>query len=63
LPLLPVGTGARALRDATAPTRHARAAKEEQLFTELRYLVPPMPADELERRRALYKCAAPGPCA
>ncbi|KAJ3862890.1 atypical/HisK protein kinase [Lentinula novae-zelandiae] len=32
-----------------------RAAKEEQMFRELGYLVAPNPLDELERRRALYK--------
>ncbi|KIK10098.1 hypothetical protein K443DRAFT_670728 [Laccaria amethystina LaAM-08-1] len=32
-----------------------RAAKEEQMYTELGYLAPPNPPDELERRRALYK--------
>lgn len=32
-----------------------RAAKEEQMYSELGYLVPPNPPDELERRRALYK--------
>lgn len=33
-----------------------RAAKEEQMYSELGYLAPPNPPDELERRRALYKC-------
>ena len=33
-----------------------RAAKEEHMFNELGYLAPPNPPDELERRRALYKC-------
>lgn len=32
-----------------------RAAKEEQMYTELGYLAPPNPPVELERRRALYK--------
>ncbi|TFY51631.1 hypothetical protein EVJ58_g10462 [Rhodofomes roseus] len=32
-----------------------RAAKEEQMYSELGYLAPPNPTDELERRRALYK--------
>ena len=32
-----------------------RAAKEEQMYSELGYLAPPNPPDELERRRALYK--------
>ncbi|KAJ3990147.1 atypical/HisK protein kinase [Lentinula detonsa] len=32
-----------------------RAAKEEQMFRDLGYLVAPNPPDELERRRALYK--------
>jgi hypothetical protein len=55
LPVLPLSTGA-PLRDGTASARHLRAAKEEQLFNELGYLIPPMPNDELDRRRALYKC-------
>lgn len=33
-----------------------RAAKEEQMFRELGYLAAPNPPDEVERRRALYKC-------
>jgi hypothetical protein len=33
-----------------------RAAKEEQLYEELGYLVAPRPPDEAERRRALHKC-------
>ncbi|THV02842.1 hypothetical protein K435DRAFT_836182 [Dendrothele bispora CBS 962.96] len=32
-----------------------RAAKEEQMFHDLGYLIPPNPPDETERRRALYK--------
>ncbi|PCH42325.1 histidine kinase, partial [Wolfiporia cocos MD-104 SS10] len=32
-----------------------RAAKEEQMYSELGYLAPPNPPKELERRRALYK--------
>lgn len=32
-----------------------RSAKEEQMFSELGYLAPPNPPDELERRRALYQ--------
>lgn len=36
-----------------------RAAKEEQMYSELGYLAPPNPPDELERRRALYKCVVP----
>lgn len=32
-----------------------RAAKEEHMFSELGYLAPPNPPDELERRKALYK--------
>jgi hypothetical protein len=38
-----------------------RAAKEEQMFAELGYLAPPNPPDELERRRALYKCDPDSP--
>ncbi|EKM58067.1 uncharacterized protein PHACADRAFT_159124 [Phanerochaete carnosa HHB-10118-sp] len=36
-------------------THASRSAKEEQMFSELGYLAPPNPPDELERRRALYK--------
>jgi hypothetical protein len=32
-----------------------RAVKEEQMFADLGYLVPPHPPNELERRRALYR--------
>jgi hypothetical protein len=32
-----------------------RAAKEEYMFKELGYLAAPIPPDEIERRRALYK--------
>ncbi|KAF9060821.1 hypothetical protein BDP27DRAFT_1339078 [Rhodocollybia butyracea] len=32
-----------------------RAAKEEHMFKELGYLAAPIPPDEMERRRALYK--------
>lgn len=32
-----------------------RPVREEQMYTELGYLVAPYPPDELERRRALYK--------
>jgi hypothetical protein len=32
-----------------------RAVKEEQMFADLGYLVPPNPPNELERRRALYR--------
>ncbi|KAF9048592.1 hypothetical protein BJ165DRAFT_1526030 [Panaeolus papilionaceus] len=35
--------------------RISRAAKEEQMFSELEYLAPPHPPNELDRRRALYK--------
>ncbi|KAK7454471.1 hypothetical protein VKT23_011227 [Stygiomarasmius scandens] len=42
-----------ALGSIGSPT--TRAAKEEQMFLELGYLIPPNPPDELERRRALYK--------
>lgn len=33
----------------------SRSAKEEQMFSELGYLAPPNPPNELERRRALYR--------
>lgn len=36
-------------------SRASRSAKEEQMFSELGYLAPPNPPDELERRRALYR--------
>ena len=36
--------------------RAGRVTKEEQIYAELGYLVPPNPPDEIERRRALYKC-------
>lgn len=37
-------------------SRAGRAVKEEQAYAELGFLIPPNPPDELERRRALYKC-------
>jgi hypothetical protein len=37
------------------PFTVSRAAKEEQMYAELGYLVPPNPPDEWERRRALNK--------
>ncbi|KZT07710.1 uncharacterized protein LAESUDRAFT_724704 [Laetiporus sulphureus 93-53] len=40
---------------AAGAGRTGRAAKEEQMFSELGYLAPPNPQDELERRRALYR--------
>ncbi|EIW84222.1 hypothetical protein CONPUDRAFT_163400 [Coniophora puteana RWD-64-598 SS2] len=41
--------------DVYSSFKASRAAKEEQMFSELGYLAPPNPPDELERRRALYK--------
>lgn len=38
--------------------KSGRVIKEEQLFNELGYLVPPDPYNEFERRRALYKSVA-----
>jgi hypothetical protein len=38
-----------------ADIRQSRLSKEEQAYDELQYLAPPYPADEVERRRALYK--------
>jgi hypothetical protein len=49
----PIISGGRVVPD---PSRTGRATKEEQMFAELGYLPPPNPPDELERRRALYKC-------
>ncbi|KAF5359416.1 hypothetical protein D9756_003309 [Leucocoprinus leucothites] len=46
--------GGRVASDVQLP-RLPRVSKEEQLFDELGYLVPPDPPDELERRKALYK--------
>lgn len=37
----------------------SRMAQEERMFADLGYLVPPIPPDEPERRRALYKYAFP----
>lgn len=37
------------------PHRLGRAVREEQMYAELGYLAPPMPPDELERRREVYK--------
>ncbi|KAI6099687.1 hypothetical protein F5141DRAFT_1142858 [Pisolithus sp. B1] len=47
--------GGRSVSDTLSGYRIGRAAKEEQMFTDLGYLAPPNPPDELERRRALYK--------
>ena len=47
--------GGRSVSDTISSYRIGRAAKEEQMFSELGYLAPPNPPDELERRRALYK--------
>ncbi|KAJ3567888.1 hypothetical protein NP233_g6075 [Leucocoprinus birnbaumii] len=46
--------GGRVVSEVQLP-RVCRMTKEEQLFDELEYLVPPDPPDELERRKALYK--------
>ncbi|KAH7911347.1 Fph type histidine kinase [Hygrophoropsis aurantiaca] len=48
-------SGSRAVSDPSNAFKASRAVKEEQMFNELRYLAPPNPPDELERRRALYK--------
>lgn len=47
--------GGRSVSETVSSYRIGRAAKEEQMFSELGYLAPPNPPDELERRRALYK--------
>ncbi|KAG6909935.1 hypothetical protein DXG01_014204 [Tephrocybe rancida] len=47
--------GGRVASESITSIRANRAAKEEQMFSELGYLAPPNPPDELERRRALYK--------
>jgi hypothetical protein len=47
--------GGRSVSETLNSYRIGRAAKEEQMFSELGYLAPPNPPDELERRRALYK--------
>ncbi|KAL0954638.1 hypothetical protein HGRIS_003593 [Hohenbuehelia grisea] len=39
----------------SSPASAGKLAREEQMFRDLGYLVPPNPPDELERRRALYK--------
>lgn len=49
-------SSARPAGDSIVPSLAGRAAKEEYMFGELGYLAPPNPPDELERRRALYKC-------
>ncbi|KAK7690600.1 hypothetical protein QCA50_005699 [Cerrena zonata] len=41
--------------DGSITILNGRAAKEEHMYSELGYLAPPNPPDELERRRALYK--------
>ncbi|GJE94509.1 Signal transduction histidine kinase [Phanerochaete sordida] len=46
---------ARPASESSALSHVGRSAKEEQMFSELGYLAPPNPPDELERRRALYK--------
>ncbi|KAG6844969.1 hypothetical protein H0H87_002083 [Tephrocybe sp. NHM501043] len=47
--------GGRLPSESITSIRANRAAKEEQMFSDLGYLAPPNPPDELERRRALYK--------
>ncbi|KIJ14275.1 hypothetical protein PAXINDRAFT_116371 [Paxillus involutus ATCC 200175] len=47
--------GGRSVSETVSSYRMGRAAKEEQMFSELGYFAPPNPPDELERRRALYK--------
>ncbi|KAI6122178.1 histidine kinase [Pisolithus croceorrhizus] len=42
--------GGRSVSDTLSGYRIGRAAKEEQMFTDLGYLAPPNPPDELERR-------------
>lgn len=46
---------ARPASESTTLSHVSRSAKEEQMYSELGYLAPPNPPDELERRRALYK--------
>jgi len=48
--------GGRVISDLQLP-RLQRMSKEEQLFNQLGYLVPPDPFDELSRKKALYKWA------
>ncbi|KAF8624530.1 hypothetical protein AX15_005840 [Amanita polypyramis BW_CC] len=59
---LPVSTsteirlpGGRVVSDGTTGGRAGRTVKEEQSYVDLGYLCAPLPPDELERRRALYK--------
>ncbi|KAG6854400.1 hypothetical protein C0991_007391 [Blastosporella zonata] len=47
--------GGRVPSESITSIRANRSAKEEQMFSDLGYLAPPNPPDELERRRALYK--------
>lgn len=46
---------ARPASESAVLSQAGRSAKEEQMFSELGYLAPPNPPQELERRRALYK--------
>lgn len=55
-PREPKYPGGRVASETITSVKAGRAAKEEQMFAELGYLAPPNPPDELERRRALYKC-------
>lgn len=48
---------ARPVSESSVLNLAGRSAKEEHMFSELGYLAPPNPPDELERRRALYKLA------
>ena len=48
---------ARPASESSILSQAGRSAKEEQMYSELGYLAPPNPPDELERRRALYKLA------
>ncbi|KAF7773402.1 hypothetical protein Agabi119p4_5569 [Agaricus bisporus var. burnettii] len=54
LPAAVPSKGTRANR-TVSDVRQSRLSKEEKAFDELQYLAPPYPADEVERRRALYK--------
>lgn len=51
---------ARVIANSNASFKATRAAKEEQMYSELGYLAPPHPPDEWERRRALNKYVVTG---
>ena len=58
LPTLAMVERLRSSRPASESSTHShasRSAKEEQMYSELGYLAPPNPPNELDRRRALYK--------